>query len=148
MKTRRATVDDAAAILPLATELYQLEDLPFDAPRARVALDKLLSSPELGFAIVAVDNNSVAGYAICTFGFDLEFAGRDAFLTEVLVAEAFRGRGLGTELLDAVEAEARACDVHALHLMVRPENDPARALYARRGYASNPRLVLTKRLAT
>jgi len=57
---RRATIEDASAILPLATELYQLEDLAFDPPRAKLALEKLLGDPQLGFAIVA-EESQIAG---------------------------------------------------------------------------------------
>jgi ribosomal protein S18 acetylase RimI-like enzyme len=144
---RRAAPGDADAILPMATELYALEDLRFEPARARVALGKLLGDPSLGFAMVADDpGGGLAGYAICTFGFDLEFAGRDAFVTEVLVAEAWRGRGLGAAMLEAVEREAAGNDVHALHLLVRPDNPKALAVYHARGFVTNERLFLSKRL--
>ena len=144
---RRAMPADAEAILPMATELYAIEELEFEPARARVALGKLLGDAGLGFAVVADDPaGGLAGYAICTFGFDLEFAGRDAFVTEVLVAAAWRGRGLGPLLLEAVEREAAACDVHALHLLVRPDNPKALAVYHARGFTQNPRVFLSKRL--
>jgi ribosomal protein S18 acetylase RimI-like enzyme len=145
---RRATAADAAQIVPMAVALYQLEELPFDVPRARAALDRLIGEADLGFAVVADDpSGPLAGYGICTFGFDLEFAGRDAFITEVLITEAWRGRGLGHALLEGLEREARASSVEALHLLVRPENEAALALYQARGYLRNPRLFLSKRLA-
>jgi ribosomal protein S18 acetylase RimI-like enzyme len=96
--------------------------------------------------MVADDGGQVAGYANCTYGFDLEFGGRDAFLTELIVAAPWRGRGIGPALLDALEAEARACDVHALHLLARTDNAPALAIYKARGYAIVPRHFLSKRL--
>jgi ribosomal protein S18 acetylase RimI-like enzyme len=49
-------------------------------------------------------------------------------------------------LLDAIEAHARTQDVKALHLLVRPENVRAKRLYAARGYALNPREMMTKPL--
>jgi ribosomal protein S18 acetylase RimI-like enzyme len=145
---RRAAVADAAAILPLAIELYALEELGFDPAKARGALDRLLADPSLGFAMVAAPaGDGLAGYAVCTFGYDLEFGGRDAYLTEILVASPWRGRGLGDALLAAVEAEAVACDVHALHLLARADNAAGLALYHRRGYVAAPRTFLSKRLA-
>jgi ribosomal protein S18 acetylase RimI-like enzyme len=139
-------VADAAAILPLATELYALEELSFDPARAAVALDRLLGDPSLGFLMVADDDGAIAGYASCTFGFDLEFGGRDAFLTELIVAARWRGRGIGPALVDALEVEARACDVHALHLLARTDNASALAIYKARGYAIVPRHFMSKRL--
>ena len=87
------------------------------------------------------------GYLVLTWGFDLEWSGRDAFLTELYLVASARARGLGRECLAHAERIARAHDAHALHLMVRDENLPARKLYARAGYVSPPRLFLTKELA-
>jgi ribosomal protein S18 acetylase RimI-like enzyme len=144
---RRAVAADAAQVFPLAIELYQLETLAFDLARARLALDRLIAEPGLGFVVVADDPaGPLAGYAICTFGFDLEFAGRDGFITEVLIAGAWRGRGHGHALLEGLEREASAHDVQALHLLVRPENEAAIALYERHGYQRNRRHFLTKRI--
>ena len=144
---RRAAPADADAILPMATELYAIEELAFEPDRARLALARLLGEDNLGFAVVADDPaGGLAGYAICTFGFDLEFAGRDAFVTEVLVAAPWRGRGLGAALLEAVEREAAASDVHALPLLVRHDNPKALAVYRARGFTENPRVFLSKRL--
>lgn len=146
---RRAVPEDAEAILPMATELYAMEELAFEPARARVALGRLLGEPGLGFVVVADDPaGGLAGYAICTFGFDLEFAGRDAFVTEVLVAAPWRGQGLGPLLLEALEREAAACDVHALHLLVRPDNPKALAIYHARGFTTNPRVFLSKRISS
>jgi ribosomal protein S18 acetylase RimI-like enzyme len=145
---RRARPTDAPAILPMATELYQLEELAFSPGAARGALDRLLADPDLGFALVADDpDGPLAAYAICTYGYDLEFAGRDAYLTEVLVAAPWRGVGLGQAMLAAVEGEAQANQVHALHLLVRQDNPAALAVYQARGFAVMPRLFLSKRLA-
>ncbi|NLE84928.1 MAG: hypothetical protein GX607_00875 [Myxococcales bacterium] len=49
-------------------------------------------------------------------------------------------------MLDAVEEGLRDHDARALDLMVRSENEKARALYARRGFTETPRLVMSKAL--
>jgi ribosomal protein S18 acetylase RimI-like enzyme len=85
------------------------------------------------------------GYAIVTFGYDLEFGGRDAFLTELWVDPVQRGRGAGGAALDLLGPELRALGVRALHLQVRPEN-PALRLYARHGFVASPRVTMTQRL--
>jgi ribosomal protein S18 acetylase RimI-like enzyme len=79
-----------------------------------------------------------------TFNWDLEFGGRDAFLTELYLVASARGTGLGTHALRAIERASVALDVKALHLLVRPENTVARRLYAAAGYVSPPRLLLGK----
>jgi GNAT superfamily N-acetyltransferase len=47
------------------------------------------------------------GYAILTYGYDLEFGGMDAYLTDLFLAEPDRGRGLGQWLLGEVERASR-----------------------------------------
>lgn len=52
----------------------------------------------------------------------------------IAVARNARGMGIGTMLLDAVEAEARRRGLGSVRLDVVDTNPKARALYARRGY--------------
>ena len=124
------------------------EEIAIDPARLRPALGHLLDDPELGrvWLLEETTSDDVVGYAVLTFGYDLEFAGPDAFLTELYVVPSARQAGVGGEALALIEAEASALGVRAIHLMVRPENAPARALYQTAGYRSPPRLFLSKLL--
>jgi ribosomal protein S18 acetylase RimI-like enzyme len=84
------------------------------------------------------------GYFVVTWGYDLEWDGRDAFLTELFLMAHVRGGGLGKQAMNHVEAAARAHGARALHLMVRDDNDVARRLYSSHGYVSPPRTFLSK----
>jgi ribosomal protein S18 acetylase RimI-like enzyme len=87
------------------------------------------------------------GYAVVTFGYDLEFAGPDAFVTEIFVRPPHRGTGEGRRLLEAITAAMRKGGASAIHLAVRPANRVARRLYETAGFQPIPRLVLSKPLA-
>ena len=68
------------------------------------------------------------------------------FLVDGLaVAEDWRGRGLGTALIEALADEARLRGYASLRLDVADQNDRARALYQRLGFdpAGHQRLWLT-----
>jgi ribosomal protein S18 acetylase RimI-like enzyme len=52
----------------------------------------------------------------------------------VAVLPTARGRGIGTALMDAVDAWARERGIEHLTLSVRTNNDGARRLYERRGF--------------
>jgi ribosomal protein S18 acetylase RimI-like enzyme len=84
------------------------------------------------------------GYAVLLFGYSLEYRGRDAFVDDVYLAPARRGRGLGRTVLEQVESAARELGVRALHLEVERENAAAQALYRRRGFRDTERLLMTK----
>jgi ribosomal protein S18 acetylase RimI-like enzyme len=141
---RPATHADIATILPMMAEFNRLEEIDFHAELAEPALRTLLSDENLGVVALVEGEGAVVGYFVVTFGFDLEWNGRDAFLTEIfLVAEA-RGEKLGDVVLAHAEDTARRHHARALHLMVRNDNGPAFRLYQRAGYTSPPRIFMTK----
>ncbi|HVV51326.1 MAG TPA: GNAT family N-acetyltransferase [Polyangia bacterium] len=104
----------------------------------------LTNDAALGALAFIQNETEPIGYGLITWGYDLEWNGRDAFLTELYVAPAWRGRGVGARAMALLEDLVRAGGAAALHLMVRPENTPAVRLYASAGYVSPPRTFLTK----
>jgi ribosomal protein S18 acetylase RimI-like enzyme len=142
---RLATEQDVSVLLEMMEDFNRSELISWEPSATEVALRKLLREPALGQAVVLEDGGRVQGYAVLTYGYDLEFAGRDAYLTELYLRPEARGRGLGKWLLAGVEERAREAGVQALHLMVRPENRTALTLYQRAGFEVPPRVFLTKR---
>jgi ribosomal protein S18 acetylase RimI-like enzyme len=141
---REAAGLDCERLLAMMEDFNALERIPFDRDVMGRGLHRLLEEPSLGQAIVVELDGERVGYAIVTYGFDLEFGGRDAFLTEIYLVPEARGRGVGRTALGLVEERARAAGVRALHLMVYPENRPALALYERAGFQRSPRAFYTK----
>ncbi|MEZ4332236.1 MAG: GNAT family N-acetyltransferase [Myxococcota bacterium] len=150
---RRADPADLEILAPRTLALNRHEGIAIAEPRLRDALAELLARPELGGVwlvegVAAQDRSAtdeVVGYALVTYGFDLEFGGRDAFLTELWIDEDARGRGLGSAALERLCPLLAECGVHALHLQVRPDN-PAQRLYSRAGFSLSPRRVMTRTL--
>lgn len=140
---------DEATILPLMEEFNAEESIPWRPSVMIPALRRLLDEPSIGMLLIAREPaiGTVVGYGVATFGFDMEFGGRDAFITEVFVHSSFRRRGVGRALLDALTNRLRADGAGAVHLVVRHENTQARALYEAQGFAAVPRLLMTKSLA-
>jgi ribosomal protein S18 acetylase RimI-like enzyme len=143
-KVRPATLGDVSHVLPRTRALNAHEGIAISDELLESALRRLLSDSTLGCVFV-VEREAIVGYAIVTFGYDLEFGGRDAYLTELWIDEPERGAGAGSTVLDALAVALRAHDVGALHLQVRPEN-PAVRLYERSGFVRAPRIVMTRRL--
>ena len=143
---RPATPGDLADILEMMADFNLGEAIPFDRAVFQPRLSQLVADPGLGRVLVFEVDARAAGYAIVTWGYDLEYGGRDAFLTELFVRPAQRGRGIGQQALAAAETAARSGGAHALHLLVRHENAEALRLYDRAGYRTEPRAVLTKDL--
>jgi len=144
---RPATTVDVDSVLDLADDLYQEDgSVPFVRESAAMALRELLTHADLGRVWVVDEAAGVIGYLALTWGFSLEFHGRDAFVDEVFVAPSHRGRGLGSQLLEAAEAACRAHGARALHLAVERSNRRAHELYVRAGFREHDRYLMTKRL--
>ena len=63
-----------------------------------------------------------------------------AHLYSIVTHPDFQGRGMGTALLDKLEAEARERGCTRIRLEVRADNTDAIALYERRGYEATKTL--------
>jgi ribosomal protein S18 acetylase RimI-like enzyme len=143
---RSATAGDLPEILEMMADFNLGESIPFDRAVFQPRLERLAGDPGLGRVLVFDVDGNACGYAIVTWGYDLEYGGRDAFLTELFVRPAHRGRGIGQRALGAAEDAARSGGAHALHLLVRHENAEALRLYGRAGYHTEPRAVMTRDL--
>ena len=144
---------DVATLLPMMDDFNAGEQIAVEATALRRALDRLLGDAGVGRVWLIRSGSDTVGYAVVTFGYDLEFAGRDAFITELYLQPSARGRGIGRIALASIEKEANALGIRAIHLMVRPDNEAAAALYASAGYrsplaSSCRRLWFEERLAT
>lgn len=142
---RAATLADLADLLPRTSALNAHEAIALEPAALEASLTRLLRDPALGCAWLIERDRAVIGYAITTFGYDLEFGGRDSFLTELWIDPPARGAGAATTALDLLAPELNKLGVHALHLEVRPEN-PAIRLYQRSGFIASPRVLMTRRL--
>jgi ribosomal protein S18 acetylase RimI-like enzyme len=143
---RLAGASDEATLLEMMREFYADARMEFTEPRARAALRGVLDDPEHGRAFVIEDADAAAGYLVITFGWSLEFHGRDAFVDELYVREAFRGRGLGRRALEVAAEQCRAAGVRALHLEVERSNTRAQAVYRGAGFVDRDNYLMTRRL--
>jgi ribosomal protein S18 acetylase RimI-like enzyme len=143
---RRAAATDVQRLLDMMEPFNREEGVTWNRSEAAPLVAKLIDDRSLGAIGIVEAGTEVAGYAVVTWGFDLEWGGRDAFLTEIYLVPSARGRRIGVRALSLMEDVARAEGAKALHLMVRPENDPAVKLYAGAGYRSPPRTLLSKDL--
>lgn len=138
---------DLDALLPMLERFNASQGYAFDAATARRALGELLARPELGRVYRIVSGAETAGYAALTLGWSLEWGGRDAFVDELYLEPAWRGRGLGRAALRALTEEARRAGVRALHLEVEAGNAAGQALYRSEGFAGGDRRMLSRRLS-
>jgi GNAT superfamily N-acetyltransferase len=142
-----AKVDNLPELLELMQEYYAYDELEFSKTTALAALRDLLAEPVLGRIWLICRDNLIIGYVALTFGYSLEFGGRDAFVDELFIQEGHRGRGIGTEALELVKSAAKAIGIGALHLEVERGNKKALRFYRSSGFEDRDRFhLMSKRL--
>ena len=143
---RLAQPGDVDLLLASMRQLYALDGYPFEEGAARPALEGILRDPGLGRVWVIGRGEEAIGYLLLTFGYSLEYGGRDAFVDELFVAADHRHRGVGTRAIEFAAEQCRALGVRALHLEVERANIAAQALYRKVGFEDHDRYLLTRRI--
>src|SRR5262245_63488329 len=139
-RIRPARLSDLPELIAMMGAFNRSDHVPWRRQRVLPALRRLLREPRLGRVLVAEAGagGEHHGYAVGTFGYDLEFAGPDAFVTEIFVRPRYRGTGEGRRLLDAITEAMRRGGAGAIHLAVRRANRVARRLYETAGFTPIP----------
>lgn len=143
-----ATSADVETLLAMIQEFYVHEELAFDDTKARPALDEILNNAAFGRVFLLRVGDAVAGYTVLTFGYSLEFHGRDAFVDELFLHENFRGQGIGGQALEFLATVCVENGISALHLEVERKNIIAQQTYRKFGFADHDRYLMTKWLDT
>ncbi len=122
MRIQPAVVEDVPRIAAI-------EQLVFSDPWPATAFAGLLDRDHLFFAVAREGaGGPVVGYVVAIF------AGGEGEIANLAVAPDFQGRGIGSDLVEAVLREAGLLGVEGLYLEVRESNAAARRLYGDRGF--------------
>jgi GNAT superfamily N-acetyltransferase len=129
-----ATADQIPAMATLFEA--QLREHGIDSPAVGLVsvLRVLSEQPERGFLLCATCDGTAVGVAYAACILSLEHSGWSGWLEELYVLPEWRGRGLGSQLLDAVIAGAKERRWIALDLEVDSGHQRVISLYARRHF--------------
>ncbi len=117
---RRMTEADLPAVADLERENFSI-------PWTEANLRESLNLPGY-FFLVAEEEGKVVGYAGLSRVLD------EGDVTNIVVTEEFRGRGIGTELTSALLEEGKKEGIQAFTLEVRFSNVPAVHIYEKLGF--------------
>ena len=126
---------DVEPLIELLRQLFALEpDFAFDPSRQRRGL-RLMLSPDPGRRLwVAQVGRRVVGMCSAQIVISTAEGGPAAIVEDVIVDRTFRRRGIGQELLAAVERWARKRGIGRLQLLADRWNSSALNFYSRQDW--------------
>ena len=137
-----ASLDDLQQLLPLVKAYHQFESIQMSDKHRSLAIQNLLSDSSLGGMWLIFANTQLVGYLALTFGYSIEFGGKDAFIDELYIQPDFRGLGLGAKTLKQIQQAAQALDIQAIHLEVAQQNIKAQTFYAQVNFQPRNKYML------
>lgn len=131
---RVARVDDIPAMAGLLGELFAIEaDFQPDPVRQEAGLKLLLQSPSAKIWVAEREGRAVGMITLQLLVSTAE-GGPVGLIEDVVVAQAWRGHGLGRELLVVSERWARENGLKRLQLLADSGNGQALEFYRRMGW--------------
>jgi ribosomal protein S18 acetylase RimI-like enzyme len=145
LAVRPARPEDVDALIALLGDLFSIEaDFHPDPDRQRRGLALLLDDRARAIVLVAERGRRVVGMVTAQLVISTAEGAPSAWVEDMIVDAAERGRGLGRALLAELERRAAALGATRLQLLADRENGPALGFYARLGWAPT-RLVCLRR---
>ena len=142
---RPARPADVDALVALLGDLFSIEaDFRPDPDRQRRGLALLLDDRARAIVLVAERGRRVVGMVTAQLVISTAEGAPSAWVEDMIVDAAERGRGAGRALLEELERRAAALGATRLQLLADRENGPALGFYARLGWAPT-RLVCLRR---
>lgn len=149
VELRVATAADVPALVALLAALFAIEqDFAPDHDKQARGLAGVISSPLGVVAVAATHEGDVVGMCSAQLVFSTAEGAWSAWVEDVVVAAAWRGRGVGRSLLGHVLDWAAARGATRAQLLVDLDNPPALGFYRHLGWAETQlaarRLMLTR----
>jgi GNAT superfamily N-acetyltransferase len=142
---RRAEVSDLDALTGLLKQLFAIEeDFDFDAVRQRRGLEIMLDHAGAILLVAEVENRVIG---MCS-GQSMVSTAEGAFsllVEDVVVDEQWRGRGVGTDLLKALENWAREMKIVRFQLLADRSNVAGLKFYNKQFWKNTNLVCLCKR---
>ena len=120
------------------TVAFSLDEVGGGAPLSEAVQARLipgLRTLPTTFIVMAYVEGVAVGLATCFWGFSTFKALPLLNIHDLSVVPAYRGRGIGQQLLEAVEQHARERGCCKVTLEVQENNTRARRIYGRAGFA-------------
>lgn len=145
--TRTAIERDVARCAELLGILFtQEQEFTADAEAQSRALSMIIRNPELGRIFVVEIDGVIEGMVMLLFSVSTCLGRKAALLEDMVVAPAWRTKGLGTLLINHAVDFARREGFGRITLLTDRDNEAAQQFYRAQGFAQSEMVVFRKLL--
>ncbi len=136
MTVRLCEEKDLPVVVNLITQLADVATggKDFDVVRFRDLFRKMSAQPDVYANFVYEVDGKVAGFLSIVFYMTFFHRVGTAQVNELVVADGYRGQGIGQALMKAAEDEARKRGMDELEVGTEKENVKAQAFYRKYGF--------------
>ena len=147
MAIRPATPDDIGRCCELLGYLFEKEDEFSPDPECQQkGLELIIGNPSSGIVLVCEEKNSrfIAGMVILLYTISTALGKKVALLEDMIVAPAYRAKGIGNLLLERAVNLAEEKGLGRLTLLTDRNNIVAHHLYEKSGFIRSGMVVFRK----
>lgn len=145
MQLREATIDDIPELCELLIYLFEQEE-EFK-PNAKIqseGLRKIISNPDAGVVIVAIDSSKVIAMVNLLYSISTALGSRVAILEDMVVSPKVRGKGVGSKLMSYSLELAKNVGCKRITLLTDGDNDGAHRFYQQHGFVRSSMVAFRK----
>ncbi|MEN6414143.1 MAG: GNAT family N-acetyltransferase [Veillonellales bacterium] len=143
---RQALPADIDSLVELLQLLFAIEtDFSVDRERQRCGLEMMLQAEKFRCVLAAEINRKVVGMCSAQLLVSTAEGGFKAMIEDVVVAEEYRGRGIGAQLLKSIAQWAAKQGATRLDLLADRGNGPALAFYKKLNWTFTELICLQKK---
>lgn len=97
-----------------------------------ITVEQMEADAHLIKALIVRENEKAIGFATYYFGYS-SWSGRHLYLDDIYLETAYRGQGIGDQMMDQLEELAKAEKCRSMRWLVSKWNDSAIEFYKKRG---------------
>ncbi len=141
IEIRKALKNDVPVMMKLVHELAEFEKQPEEVKNTEEQMRLEGFGPHPAFyALLAEVNGTVCGMSVYYYSYST-WKGKSIYIDDIIVNEAFRGKGIGRKLMEATIKVAREEGAGKLHWQVLDWNEPAIKFYKKYDPSFDPEWI-------
>ncbi|MBU3540448.1 GNAT family N-acetyltransferase [Polynucleobacter sp. UB-Tiil-W10] len=135
MRLTKAIHSDIPGLTELLKTLFEQEaEFEPNSEAQSSALSKIISDPKIGIVLIAKDNEKIFGMVNLLFTESTALGSTVAIIEDMIVLSAFRGEGIGSQLIDYAISEAKNVGCKRITLLTDIDNPQAQSFYQKKGF--------------